>query len=117
MEGATTAVTPYTENARPLFSGGNVSARIAWAMGCRPPPPTPWMTRDISRIAKLGAIPQNSELNVNRETQIRKKRFRPSRETNQPVIGHTTAYEIRYEVSTQVLSSLLAPMLPAMCGS
>src|ERR1700730_5937368 len=36
---------------------------------------------------------------------------------NQPDSGRTMALETRYEVSTQVLSSLLAERLPAMCGS
>src|ERR1700687_2445179 len=36
---------------------------------------------------------------------------------NQPDSGSTTAFATRYDVSTQVLSSLLAETLPAMCGS
>src|SRR5579864_297023 len=36
---------------------------------------------------------------------------------NEPDSGRTMALETRYEVSTQVLSSLLADRLPAMCGS
>src|ERR1700722_3604884 len=36
---------------------------------------------------------------------------------SQPVIGKTIALETRYEVSTHVLSSLLAPRFPAICGS
>jgi hypothetical protein len=75
------------------------------------------MTRDINKTAIVGATPQNSELNVNREMQIRKKRFRPNSETNQPVIGKMIAFETRYDVRTQVLSSLLAPIFPAIWGS
>src|SRR5579863_744821 len=36
---------------------------------------------------------------------------------SQPVSGSTMAFEIRYEVRTQVLSSTVAERLPAMCGS
>lgn len=35
----------------------------------------------------------------------------------QPLIGSTIAFATRYEVSTHVLSSMDADMLPAMCGS
>ena len=46
-----------------------------------------------------------------------KKRFRPNSPASHPLMGRTMALETRYEVSTQVLSSLLAPRLPAMCGN
>src|ERR1700720_2402457 len=62
-------------------------------------------------------MPHNNELKVKREIQMRKTRFRPISDTSQPVIGRTIAFETRYEVRTQVLSSLLAPMFPAICGS
>src|ERR1700730_15442269 len=95
IDGAHIAVTPYTENASPLFSGGNVSARIAWAIGCRPPPPAPRITRDSRRMPSDGAMPQKSELTVNNEMQIRKNRLRPITNTSQPVIGSTIAFETR----------------------
>ena len=43
--------------------------------------------------------------------------MRPILEAIQPLIGSTTAFETRYDVSTQVLSSWLTDRLPAMCGS
>src|SRR5580658_9277251 len=46
-----------------------------------------------------------------------KKRLRPKVPASQPLIGKTMAFETRYEVRTQVLSSLLAPRFPAMYGS
>ena len=46
-----------------------------------------------------------------------KKRLRPNAVANQPLIGSTMAFETRYDVNTQVLSSLLAPRSPARCGS
>ena len=36
---------------------------------------------------------------------------------NQPPIGRMMALATRYDVSTQVASSMLADRLPAMCGS
>ena len=75
------------------------------------------MTRANNKIPSVGAIPHNNELAVNSVRQIRKKRLRPNSETSHPVIGRMIAFETRYEVRTQVLSSLLAPRLPAMCGS
>ena len=43
--------------------------------------------------------------------------MRPTLEAIQPLIGSTTAFETRYDVSTQVPSSWLTDRLPAMCGS
>src|SRR5580658_1775904 len=75
------------------------------------------MTLASSRNPKLQATPQSRELAVNSAMQIMKKRLRPNMPTNQPLIGSTMALETRYDVNTQVLSSLLAPKSPAMCGS
>ncbi len=65
---------------------------------------------------KVGAIPHRRELTVNRNMHVMKKRRRPNRLASQPLIGRTMAFETRYDVSTQVLSSLLAPRSPAICG-
>ena len=48
--------------------------------------------------------------------QIMKKRLRPKIPTNQPLTGRMIAFDTRYDVSTHVLSSVLAPRSPAMCG-
>src|ERR1700722_6619313 len=61
-------------------------------------------------------MPQSSELTVNKAMHMRKNRFRPISDTSQPVIGRTIAFETKKEVRTQVLSSLLAPKFPAICG-
>src|SRR5579872_3097376 len=100
----------------PRFCGGKLSARMACAIGCRPPPPAPCITRKRIRTLSVGAIPQSSELIVNRVMHSIKKRLRPNTPASHPLIGRTIAFETRYEVNTQVLSSLLAPRLPAMCG-
>src|ERR1700743_1767036 len=63
-----------------------------------------------------GAAPHSTEASVNSTIQIRKNRLRPIRHAIHPLIGRMIAFETRYEVSTQVLSSLLAPRFPAMCG-
>src|SRR5690242_15828207 len=47
---------------------------------------------------------------------MRKNCFRPSRDTSHPLTGNMMAFETKYEVRTHVLSSLLAPIFPAMCG-
>jgi hypothetical protein len=75
------------------------------------------MMRAINKMGSVGAIPQSRELNVNSARQMIKNRFRPKRDTSHPVIGRMIALDTRYDVRTQVLSSLLAPMFPAMCGS
>src|SRR5208282_839844 len=54
--------------------------------------------------------------NVNMKMQKMKKRFRPKRLASQPLIGRTMALDTKYDVSTQVLSSLREPRPPAMYG-
>src|SRR6516225_10388816 len=46
-----------------------------------------------------------------------KKRFRPNRPASHPLIGRTTAFAARYDVSTQVLWLLLAARPPAIYGN
>src|ERR1700733_9037522 len=75
------------------------------------------MMRASNKMGSVGAIPQSRELNVNSARQMIKNRFRPKRDTNHPVMGRMIALDTRYDVRTHVLSSLLAPMFPAMCGS
>ena len=77
--GAMMAVMPYSANAKPRFSGGKVSARMACAIGCSPPPPAPCSTRKKRRSPRLGANPQSKELTVKMPRQAMKKRFRPKR--------------------------------------
>src|SRR5579872_7138575 len=61
-------------------------------------------------------MPQRNELIVKMVMQNMKKFLRPMMLATHPPIGSTTAFETRYAVSTQVLSSWLAPRLPAMWG-
>ena len=68
-------------------------------------------------MPRLGAAPHNRELKVNSRMHAMKNRLRPMRPAIHPLMGSTMALDTRYEVSTQVLSSLLAPRFPAMCGS
>ena len=65
---------------------------------------------------RLVALPQRTEAAVNMKMQTMKKRFRPNRLASQPLIGRTMALDTKYDVSTQVLSSLLEPRPPAMYG-
>src|SRR5271157_5587923 len=116
MVGAMMAVMPYNANAKPLCCGGKVSARMACAMGCSPPPPAPCNTRKRRRNPRLGATPQSRELTVKTLKQVMKKRFRPKAPASQPLIGRMMAFETKYEVNTHVLWSLLAPRFPAIYG-
>src|ERR1700687_5191990 len=110
------AVMPYSANAKPRCCGGKVSARMAWPIGCNPPPPAPCNTRKRRRSPRLGANPQSKELTVKIPKQAMKKRFRPNAPASHPLIGRMMAFETRYEVRTHVLWSLLAPRFPAMYG-
>src|SRR5215471_19378926 len=62
-------------------------------------------------------MPHKNEVTVNSVMHSMKKRLRPKAVASQPLIGSTMAFETRYDVNTQVLSSLLAPRSPARCGS
>ena len=64
--GPTTTPMPKMAMAMPRSWGGKVSRRMAWDMGCSPPPPTPWMIRKNTSWARLVAEPQRMELTVNR---------------------------------------------------
>ena len=57
MAGATTTAMPYIANAMPRLAGGNVSARMACSLGCKPPPPVPCRMRKKISMARFGARP------------------------------------------------------------
>src|SRR6202011_2140896 len=93
--GAMMAVMPYSAKAKPRCCGGKVSAKIAWAIGCSPPPPAPCRIRKRRRKPRLGAIPQSKELTVKTVKQAIKNRFRPKVPASQPLIGRMMAFETR----------------------
>ena len=73
------------------------------------------MRKKISH-SRLVAMPQSSEVRVKPPTQVIRMRRRPKRLASHPAIGRMMAFDTRYEVTTHVPSSTVAPMLPAMCG-
>ena len=79
----------------PRSSTGKVSSRMAWEMGCKAPPPRPWMMRKTMSSPRLVAAPHSMELTVNRIRQISRKRLRPTRKESQPVMGRMMALETR----------------------
>src|SRR5579862_392774 len=101
----------------PCFSRGKLSTRMACELGCIPPPPAPCSTRQITGVVREGASPQSRELIVKITTQAIKNLLRPKTPESHPESGRTIAFDTRYEVRIQVLSSTLAERLPAMCGS
>ena len=70
IAGATTTAMPYSANACPRFSIGNVSARIACSLGASPPPPIPCRMRVNTSIGSVRANPQSIEQTVNSATQV-----------------------------------------------
>src|SRR5262249_59227144 len=109
--------TPHTAIARRGWGKGKISQRIACESGMIGPPPTPWNTRAMISVVRLGAAPEMNELIVNMTVQIRKNRVRPKSRESQPVAGITTALAARYDVMTQDTSSRPAESDPCRCGS
>ncbi len=107
---------PKAAIAVPCLFGGNVSNSTDCDNGCRPPPLSPCRMRKKISQSRLVAIPHNNDVRVNPLTQTISMRLRPKREANQPAIGRMMAFDTRYDVTTHVPSSYVAPMLPAMCG-
>ncbi len=68
---------------------------MACAMGCNPPPPAPWMTRQTSRIGSEGAMPQRKLATVNIADAERKKFLRPITLEAHAAGGSTMAFETR----------------------
>src|SRR5258705_5130424 len=103
MAGAQMAVTPYNAKARPRFSGGKVSPRMACAIGCKPPPNAPCKTRNRRRSPRLGAIPHRRELAVEGTMHVNEKRFRPRHPTSHPLLGGKIAFQTKLIVRTHLL--------------
>src|ERR1700733_10751696 len=68
--GAVTTVSPYSANACARFSTGNESAKIDCSVGAVPPPPMPWMTREISIMLSEVDIAHITEAPVKIATQV-----------------------------------------------
>ncbi len=68
---------------------------MAWAMGCMPPPPAPWITRKISSMGSVGAAPQRKLAMVKMVMQRTKKLRRPMTLEAHPPRGRTMAFETR----------------------
>src|SRR5579862_2010861 len=98
----------------PCFSRGKLSTRMACELGCIPPPPAPCSTRQITSVLSEGASPQRRELIVKITTQAMKNLLRPKTPDSHPESGNTIAFDTKYDVRTQVLSSTPAERLPAM---
>src|SRR3954467_12647162 len=103
--------------ARPRSCGGNASSSTACDSGCIAPPVAPWTSRKNPRSGRFGASPQRSDARVKPVTDVISSRLRPKWLASHPVSGSTMALATRYEVSTQVDSSIVADRLPAMWGS
>jgi len=67
--------------------------------------------------SRLVAMPHSTDVSVNPVTQVSSMFRRPKRFASHPDIGRMMALETRYEVTTHVPSSTVAPMLPARCGT
>src|SRR5579872_1142685 len=75
------------------------------------------MMRKMISIVRLGARPHINDEMVKPTTEAISRFLRPNRDASHPVMGRIIALATRYEVSTQVASSMVADILPAMWGS
>src|SRR5215471_18997504 len=67
--------------------------------------------------SRLVAIPHSTDVKVKPVTQARSMRRRPRRLASHPDMGRMMAFDTRYDVTTHVPSSTVAPRLPARCGT
>ena len=95
IDGASTATSPYSAKACPRLCGSKLSAMMACAMGCNPPPPAPWITRNTSSSGSDGAMPHRKLDAVKIMMHTTKKFRRPIRFEAQPPSGSTIAFETR----------------------
>src|SRR5205085_10179914 len=103
--------------ALPRSCGSNDSSSTACDSGCSAPPVAPCRMRKKISDARFGAIPHRKDEIVNPVTESIRRRLRPNVAASQPVIGRMIALATRYDVSTQVASSIVADIDAAMCGS
>src|SRR5262245_1523950 len=108
---------PQKPIALPRSCGGNASSRTACDSGCSAPPVAPCRIRKTISVHRFGARPQRNDAVVKPITDIISRFLRPNNPASQPVIGRMIALATRYDVSTQVASSIDTDRLPAMCGS
>src|ERR1700721_1292351 len=74
------------------------------------------MTRKKTSIGRLVEIPQNKDATVNNKVETTNNLTSPKRLPNQPVNGRTIAILTVNEVMTQVPSSELTAIFPAIVG-
>src|SRR5665213_899838 len=75
------------------------------------------MTRKATIVVSEWDMPQSIEAAVNVMIAVRYSRLRPKRALSIPIIGITSTLARIYAVTTHVISSIVAPMFPAMSAS
>ncbi len=93
--GATMTPIENVAIATPRRAGGKLSIRMAWAIGCRAPPPTPCRTRATMSMPRLVAAPHTADEIVKSAMQVSRKRFRPNAELSHAVVGRMIALDTR----------------------
>src|ERR1700744_1756756 len=94
-----------------------MSSMVACDSGAIAAPHIPCNSRNATNCSSDCAAPHIMEAMVNPATQVMNSFLRPNRPAIQPTGAVMIAAAITYDVSTQVISSLLADMLPCMYGS
>src|SRR3954471_5504991 len=87
------------------------------AVDNKPPPPRPCMKRQNTNVHKLSDRPHMRDAKVKIITDAVKYTFLPNRSESMLVNGIIITLEIAYEVVTQAISVVVAPMLPLISRS
>ena len=100
-----------------MFRGGKASNTNDWEMGTRGEAKTPCRKRKTTISNRLSAVPVNIEAMQKPTMVTRNRRLRPMRSDSVPTSGMKMATAMRYEASTQAISSWVADRAPCMRGS
>src|ERR1700752_970843 len=101
----------------PACLGGNAPIIIDCAVDSNPPPPRPRIKRQKTSVHKLVESPHINDENVNRITDAVKYTFLPNKFDSMLESGITITLAILYDVITQAISVVVAPMFPLISRS
>ncbi|MPN18473.1 hypothetical protein SDC9_165833 [bioreactor metagenome] len=103
--------------ARMNCSRGNARSTASRPTGNSSAPPRPWITREATKICRLGDSAHSTEPSANKAIADMNTRRVPNRSASQPEAGISTAMASEYATITECICSGLSPSSSAMAGS